>query len=184
MKIYILFAITLTVGILFVFLFSGFSSSNNKLKIGDKAPLFELYDQNDNLISLNDYKGQKIVIYFFPKAFTPGWTKQACGFRDQYDTYKKNNIEIIGISYDIRDIQKSFSDKYDLNFIMLSDSEKKVSQLYGVDTYFFPKRVTFLIDENGIVFDIIDDMSLSDYAENIIKIFKKHNIESNDNIEK
>ena len=67
---------------------------------------------------------------------------------------------------------------------MLSDSKKEVSKLYGVDTYFFPKRVTFLIDENGIVFDIIDDMSLSDYAENVIKIFKKHNIKNNDSIKK
>ena len=67
---------------------------------------------------------------------------------------------------------------------MLSDSKKEASKLYGVDTYFFPKRVTFLIDENGIVFDIIDDMSLSDYAENVIKIFKKHNIKPNDNIKK
>jgi len=71
-----------------------------------------------------------------------------------------------------------------LNFRVLSDSKKEVSKLYGVDTYFFPKRVTFLIDENGIVFDVIDNMSLSDYAENIIQIFKKHNIESNENIEK
>jgi len=71
-----------------------------------------------------------------------------------------------------------------LNFRILSDSKKEVSKLYGVDTYFFPKRVTFLIDENGIVFDVIDNMSLSDYAENIIQIFKKHNIESNENIEK
>ena len=108
-----------------------------------------------------------MVIYFFPRSFTPGWTKQACGFRDKYDVYKQNNIEIIGISYDTRNTQKSFYEKYSLNFLVLSDSDKKVSQLYGVDTYFFPKRVTFLIDENGIVFDVIDIMSLSDYAENI-----------------
>ena len=65
-----------------------------------------------------------------------------------------------------------------MNFLVLSDSDKKVSQLYGVDTYFFPKRVTFLIDENGIVFDIIDNISLNDYAEHIIQIFKKNNMES------
>ena len=71
-----------------------------------------------------------------------------------------------------------------MNFRILSDSKKEISKLYGVDTYFFPKRVTFLIDENGIVFNVIDDMSLSDYAENVIKIFKNNNIESNANIEK
>tara|TARA_B100000029_G_scaffold381741_1_gene376914 strand:- start:540 stop:755 length:216 start_codon:yes stop_codon:yes gene_type:complete len=71
-----------------------------------------------------------------------------------------------------------------LNFLVLSDSDKKVSKLYGVDTYFFPKRVTFLIDENGIVFDVIDSMSLDEYAENIIEIFKNNNTESNKNVRK
>ena len=156
----------------------------DRVKVGEKAPLFELFDQDKELFSLKDYNGKKMVIYFFPKAFTPGWTKQACGFRDQYSVYKENDIEIIGISYDVRETQKSFSKKYKLNFRVLSDSKKEVSKLYGVDTYFFPKRVTFLIDENGIVFDVIDDMSLGDYAENIIQIFKKHNIKSNENIKK
>ena len=125
-----------------------------------------------------------MVVYFFPKAFTPGWTKQACGFRDQYSIFKENEIEIIGISYDIREKQKSFSKKYKLNFRILSDSKKEVSKLYGVDTYFFPKRVTFLIDENGIVFDVIDNISLSDYAESVIEIFKKYSINSDGNIKK
>ena len=69
-----------------------------------------------------------------------------------------------------------------MNFLVLSDSDKKVSQLYGVDTYFFPKRVTFLIDENGIVFDVIDNISLSDYAESVIEIFKKNSKDSDGNI--
>ena len=181
---YILF---ISIGIMIIlsfFMLSGFKNPSNYIKIGEKAPLFELFDQDEKLFSLKDYNGKKMVIYFFPKAFTPGWTKQACGFRDQYSIYQENNIEIIGISYDARKTQKSFSEQYKLNFRVLSDSKKEVSKLYGVDTYFFPKRVTFLIDENGIVFDVIDNMSLSDYAENIIQIFKKHNIESNENIEK
>lgn len=184
MKMYILFISIAIILILSFFILSGFRSSSTYIKIGEKAPLFELLDQDEKLFSLKDYNGKKMVIYFFPKAFTPGWTKQACGFRDQYSVYQENNIEIIGISYDVRDRQKSFSEKYKLNFRILSDSKKKVSKLYGVNTYFFPKRVTFLIDENGIVFDIIDDMSLSDYAENVIQIFKKHKIESNENVKK
>ena len=184
MKMYILF---ISIGIMIIlsfFMLSGFKNPSNYIKIGEKAPLFELFDQDGELFSLKDYNGKKMVIYFFPKAFTPGWTKQACGFRDQYSIYQENNIEIIGISYDARKTQKSFSEQYKLNFRVLSDSKKEVSKLYGVDTYFFPKRVTFLIDGNGIVFDVIDDMSLSDYAENVIQIFKKHNIESNENIKK
>lgn len=184
MKMYILFISISIMIILSFFMLSGFRSPSNYIKVGEKAPLFELFDQDKELFSLKDYNGKKMVIYFFPKAFTPGWTKQACGFRDQYSVYKENDIEIIGISYDVRETQKSFSKKYKLNFRVLSDSKKEVSKLYGVDTYFFPKRVTFLIDENGIVFDVIDDMSLGDYAENIIQIFKKHNIKSNENIKK
>ena len=184
MKMYILFISISIMIILSFFMLSGFRSPSNYIKVGEKAPLFELFDQDKELFSLKDYNGKKMVIYFFPKAFTPGWTKQACGFRDQYSVYKENDIEIIGISYDVRETQKSFSEKYKLNFRVLSDSKKEVSKLYGVDTYFFPKRVTFLIDENGIVFDVIDDMSLSDYAKNIIQIFKKHKIESNENIKK
>jgi len=184
MKMYILFISIAIMIILSFLMLSGFKSPSNYIKIGEKAPLFELFDQDEKLFSLKDYNGKKMVIYFFPKAFTPGWTKQACGFRDQYSIYQENNIEIIGISYDLREKQKSFSEKNKLNFRVLSDSKKEVSKLYGVDTYFFPKRVTFLIDENGIVFDVIDDMSLSDYAKNIIQIFKKNNIESNENIEK
>ena len=174
-------------GILLVFSFfmlSGFSSNSSYITVGSKAPLFELFDQDGKLFSLKNYQGKKMVVYFFPKAFTPGWTKQACGFRDQYSVFKENEIEIIGISYDIREKQKSFSEKHQLNFRILSDSKKEVSKLYGVDTYFFPKRVTFLIDENGIVFDVIDNISLSNYAESVIELFKKNSIDSDGNIKK
>ena len=82
-----------------------------------------------------------------------------------------DEIEIIGISYDVREKQKSFSEKYKLNFRILSDSKKEVSKLYGVDTYFFPKRVTFLIDENGIVLDIVKNISLDNYGKSIIQKF-------------
>ena len=181
-KMYTLFIITVIISIV---LFLSFTSSNvNDLQVNQKAPDFKLYNQNAELVSLSDYAGKNLIIYFFPKAFTPGWVKQACGFRDEYKQYRDNNIEILGISYDTKERQKEFSQKYNLSFQLLSDVDAKVSKLYGVDTYFFPKRVTFLIDENGIVFDVIDDMSLGDYAENIIQIFKKHNIKSNDNIKK
>ena len=174
MKMYILFISIAILLILSFFVFSGFGSASTYIKIGEKAPLFELFDQDEKLFSLKDYNGKKMVIYFFPKAFTPGWTKQACGFRDQYKLYQEHNIEIIGISYDIRDKQKSFSEKYKLNFRILSDSKKQVSTLYGVNTYFFPKRVTFLINKDGVVFDIIKNVSLNNYAERIIEIFKKN----------
>lgn len=156
--------------ILCFFLFGGFS--NAEIKIGQKAPMFELYNQHGELVSLDDYLGKKVVIYFFPRTFTPGWTKQACGFRDQYSIYKENNIEIIGISYSSASNHKEFADKYSLKFHMLSDSEKKVARLYGVNAVLFPKRVTFLIDESGVIFDIVKNISLENYGESIIKKFK------------
>ena len=81
----------------------------------------------------------------------------------------------MGISYDSKERQKEFSRKYNLSFPLLSDSDAQVSKLYGVDTFFFPKRVTFLINEEGVVFDIIKNISLNDYAKKIIKIFKHNN---------
>ncbi len=170
-RMYILFFVTIFISLLILLSFS--SSSVSNIKIGSKAPNFKLFNQNGELVSLSDYKGKNLVIYFFPRAFTPGWTKQACGFRDEYDEYRRNKIEIIGISYDTQKKQKEFSKKYNLSFPLLADIDAAVSKLYGVDTYFFPKRVTFLINKDGVVFDIIKNIGLDDYANKIIQIFKK-----------
>ena len=171
---YILFIIMISVSLLLFLAFS--NSSTAQLKVGDKAPYFELYNYDNQIITLNQYKDKNLVIYFFPKAFTPGWTKQACGFRDNYKIYKDNNIEIIGISYDSISRQKKFSKKYNLQFPLLSDSDASVSKKYDVDTYFFPKRVTFLINKDGVVFDIIRNISLDNYAEQIVEIFKENKL--------
>ena len=171
---YILFIITIIISLSLFLAFSKPSKIN--LNIGDQAPYFELYNYDDKLITLNQYKGKNLVIYFFPKAFTPGWTKQACGFRDQYKIYKNNNIEVLGISYDSKLSQKKFAKQYNLTFPLLSDKDAVVSKLYGVDTYFFPKRVTFLINKDGVVFDIIKNIGLDNYANKIIQIFKKNKL--------
>ena len=175
-RMYILFFVTIFISLLILLSFS--SSSVANIKIGSKAPNFKLFNQDGEPVLLSDYKGKNLVIYFFPKAFTPGWTKQACGFRDEYDEYRRNNIEIVGISYDNQKKQKEFSKKYNLSFPLLADVDATVSKLYGVDTYFFPKRVTFLINKDGVVFDIIKNVSLNNYADQIIKIFKKNNLKN------
>ena len=95
---------------------------------------FELYNYDNQLITLNQYKDKNLVIYFFRKAFTPGWTKQACGFRDNYKIYKDSDINIIGISYDSISRQKEFSKKYNLEFPLLSDSDASISKLYGANS--------------------------------------------------
>ena len=111
--------------------FSLFSSS---LTVGENAPEFSLKDQSGRVRQLSDYKGKKLVIYFFPKAFTPGWTKQACGLRDNYESFKTNNISILGVSYDSQTKLKDFKKEYDLSFNLLSDDNKFIGDLYDVNS--------------------------------------------------
>ena len=179
MKMYIIIFITIIISAALFLAFT--NKSNNEIEIGSNAPNFKLFNQDSELVSLSDYNGKNLVIYFFPKAFTPGWVKQACGFRDEYEDFNKYNIEIIGISYDTKEKQKEFSKRYNLTFPLLSDIDAKVSKEYGVDTYFFPKRVTFLINKDGVVFDVIKNVSLEDYGIKIIQAFKKKKLIENIN---
>ena len=179
MKMYIIIFITIIISAALFLAFT--NKSNNEIEIGSKAPNFKLFNQDSELVSLSDYNGKNLVIYFFPKAFTPGWVKQACGFRDEYEDFNKYNIEIIGISYDTKEKQKEFSKRYNLTFPLLSDIDAKVSKEYGVDTYFFPKRVTFLINKDGVVFDVIKNVSLEDYGTKIIQAFKEKKLIENIN---
>jgi len=154
-----------------MFKISLFSSS---LTSGENAPNFILNDQDGNQHELKHYKGKKLVIYFFPKVFTPGWTKQACGLRDNYTSFKTNNISILGVSYDSQMQLKEFKEKYDLEFDLLSDSEKTMGKLYGVNSfYFFPQRKTFLINEEGKLVHVIDSVNIDSHANDILEIFKK-----------
>ena len=150
--------------------FSLFSSS---LTIGENAPEFSLKDQSGKIRRLSDYKGKKLVIYFFPKAFTPGWTKQACGLRDNYNSFETNDISILGVSYDSQNKLKNFKEEYNLSFNLLSDNKKVMGNLYDVNSfYFFPQRKTFLIDERGVLAHIINSVNINNHAEDILKIFK------------
>ena len=142
------------------------------LKVGSIAPEFELKDQDGVLHRLDDYKGRRLVIYFFPKAETPGWIKQACGFRDEFDRFQENNISILGVSYDSENALKSFKKKHELNFDLLSDSDKIMGNNYGVNKfYFFPSRKTFLIDERGRLVHVFDEVDLHTHPDDILKFF-------------
>ena len=145
-------------------------------EIGQRAPDFLLEDQDGKLHSLEYYDGKKLVVYFFPKAFTPGWTKQACGFRDESNNYKELGIVVLGISFDSKNSLKGFKDKYRIPFNFLSDNSKKVGRKYGVGRFLFPSRKTFLIDENGILIHIIDEVNLNTHPMDIIKIFEQAEI--------
>jgi len=157
--------------------FFSFSNLTGKpraeLKIGDKAPLFSLKDQDNKIHNLSDYIGQRVVIYYFPKADTPGWTIQACGFRDVYDKYKKSNIVVFGISYDRPRSLKKFKKKWKLPFNLLSDSKKEVAVKYGADSALWTKRITFVIDQEGKIEKIYRKMNVNTHAEKILSEITK-----------
>ncbi len=122
--------------------------------MGSIAPDFTLPSQSGQTVSLKDFIGEKpVVLFFYPKDDTPGCTKQACAFRDDYGGFKKLDAEVIGISSDSVESHRRFAAKHDLPYTLLSDEEKKVRKLYGVPNVFglFPGRVTYVIDREGIV---------------------------------
>lgn len=131
------------------------------IKIGDSAPEFSLTSQNGSTISLRDFRGKKVVVlYFYPKDDTPGCTAESCAFRDQYEVFKTAGAEVIGISGDSRESHQRFATKYNLPFTLLSDPGDQVRKQYGATTAFgfIPGRVTYIIDQNGIVQYVFDSM--------------------------
>jgi thioredoxin-dependent peroxiredoxin len=131
------------------------------IKVGDKAPDFTLNSEKGTPVSLKDYIGKKnVVLYFYPKDDTPGCTAEACAFRDTYEVFTDAGAEVIGVSADTSQSHQQFAHKYQLPFTLLSDTENKVRQLYGVPATLFvlPGRVTYVIDKQGIVRHIFDSM--------------------------
>ncbi|MBQ8475333.1 MAG: thioredoxin-dependent thiol peroxidase [Clostridia bacterium] len=129
------------------------------LKAGEKAPDFTLQDKNGNNVSLSNFLGKKVVVYFYPKDNTPGCTRQACAFAAAYDGFKEKNVEVIGISRDSVASHVKFAEKHGLPFVLLSDPELKAIEAYGVwqEKKLYGKvsmgvvRTTFIIDENGMI---------------------------------
>ena len=129
-------------------------------KAGDVAPSFEGTDQNGQTVSLENllHNGKNILLYFYPKDFTGGCTKEACGFRDRMGDLQKDNVEVIGVSFDSADSHKQFIAKYNLNFTLLADTDGKIADIYGVkmDGRNMAKRVSFLIGLDGKIVHVTD----------------------------
>lgn len=146
------------------------------LKIGDKAPNFSALDQKGKQHSLSDYKGKKLVVFFYPKASTPGCTAEACDLRDNFERFKANNYEILGVSADSAKRQANFIEKNELPFPLLADEEKSVIEAFGVwgpkkfmgKEYDGIHRTTFVIDENGILIDVIEKVKTKAHAAQIL----------------
>lgn len=149
-------------------------------EVGKKAPQFTLPDSDGNKVSLKDYLGQKVVLYFYPKDNTSGCTKEACDFRDSIAQFKKLKVAVLGVSKDSQSSHIKFRDKYDLNFPLLSDVDTKVIQKYGVwkeksmygKKYMGVERTTFLIDEKGKIEKIYRKVKVADHVEQILKDLK------------
>jgi peroxiredoxin Q/BCP len=146
------------------------------LKQGDAAPNFSGVDQDGQAVSLSDYSGKKLVLYFYPKDDTPGCTAEACSLRDNYDKLKSAGYEVLGVSTDPVKSHKKFVDKYSLPFRLLSDTEKTVSEAFGVyglkkfmgKEYMGINRTTFLIDEKGIITEVIAKVDTKKHADQIL----------------
>lgn len=146
------------------------------LKIGDKAPDFEAKDQNGKTVKLTDYKGKKLVLFFYPRASTPGCTAEVCNLRDNYTILKEKGYELLGVSADTAKKQENFINKNSLPFPLLADVDKTVVNSYKVwgPKKFMGKefdgiyRTTFVIDENGIIVDVITKVKTKDHAAQIL----------------
>lgn len=147
------------------------------LEKGMKAPLFEAPDQNGKTLRLKDYLGRKVVLYFYPKDDTPGCTKEACAFRDNFPKFKEIGVEVLGVSIDSEKRHKKFVDKYKLPFRLVADEDKKIVQDYGVwglkkfmgREYMGTSRVTYLIGENGTIEHVWPKVKPAEHAEELIE---------------
>lgn len=146
------------------------------LKVGDKAPNFEALDQDGNTIKLSDYKGKKLVIFFYPKASTPGCTAEACNLNDNFKRFESLNYEILGVSADSQKRQSNFKNKYGFEYPLLADEDKSVIEAFGVwgpkkfmgKEYDGIHRTTFVIDENGVLENVIFKVKTKAHAEQIL----------------
>ena len=146
------------------------------LNIGKSAPEFELLNYDNTLINSSSLKGQKHIIWFFPKANTPGWTVQGCGFRDEFKKFEEKNIKIIGVSADPVSKQKKFVEKYNFPYLMLCDESKEMLQSYkawGLKKFMGREyegihRISYLIDEKGFIEKVFDKVKTKSHAIDVL----------------
>jgi len=147
------------------------------LKMGDKAPAFKLPSDSGEVVSLSDFKGKTVVLYFYPKDMTPGCTTEACDFRDRVQKFKNKKTFILGISRDSVERHAKFKEKYELNFPLLSDENGKTCEAYGVwkekslygRKFMGIERTTFVIGGNGKIIDVVNKVKVNGHADDILE---------------
>src|SRR5881296_4397857 len=150
-----------------------------KIVEGKKAPDFTLEDANGKPVSLADFKGKDVIVYFYPKDDTPGCTKEACGLRDRMTDLKKDNVQVLGVSFDDGESHKKFIDKHSLNFPLLVDTEGKIADQFGarMPTKNMARRVSFLIAKDGKIAHVTDnpgaDVHLNEMKDAVANLVKK-----------
>lgn len=150
----------------------------NTLKVGDKVPEFSAKDQDGNTISLSDYQGKKLIVFFYPRANTPGCTAEACNLRDNYAALQSQGYELLGVSEDSQKKQANFRNKFEFPFPLLADEDHSVIETFGVwgpkkfmgKEYDGLHRTTFLINEEGIIDHVIEKVKTKDHAAQIMDV--------------
>ncbi len=151
------------------------------VKVGEKVPQMSLRDQDGKDVKLSDFKGKILVLYFYPKDDTPGCTKEACSFRDSYQDIKSKDIEVVGVSFDNEESHKKFIKKYNLPFTLLIDSERGLAKkldVYGKKSFmgrsfFGVKRMTFLIDKDGVIRHIFNNVKPEGHSQEVLEKIKE-----------
>ena len=146
---------------------------------GDAAPDFSTRDAQGNPVKLSDFRGRKVVLYFYPKDDTPGCTKQACSLRDSFSEFEQRGIKVLGVSLDDEASHRAFASKYQLPFTLLADTDRTVSEAYGVygrqsfmgRNYMGLARKTFLIDEQGTIKKVFDKVNVEQHADEVLRAF-------------
>jgi thioredoxin-dependent peroxiredoxin len=154
------------------------ASEAKELKVGDKAPAFSLKNTEGKTVKLSDFKGKKVVLYFYPKDNTPGCTKEACGFRDDFAQLKKRGVEVLGVSGDDQNSHQKFTEKYSLPFTLLSDPDHEMMQTYGAwgEKNMYGKksmgvlRITYVIDEEGKIAHLFKKVKTDTHSQDVLKV--------------
>lgn len=157
--------------------------AEKELKTGDRAPAFSLKNAAGDTVKLSDFKGKKLVLYFYPKDMTPGCTKEACGFRDDFAVLKKRGVEVVGVSADSGSSHQKFADAYSLPFTLLSDPDHSTMVKYGAwgEKNMYGKKITgvlrstFLIDEEGKISHIFRKVKTDTHSKDVIAVLDKQN---------